>query len=227
MVKKIIIAALALLFVHTGFAQGEKPDFKKIEKAIKDKDSPLFYKTLLKRYNDNDTTLTTEEYRHLYFGFSFQDGYSPYGKPSVNDELRKAIDAKQTDKIIDLEKKALKEYPFNLRNLYTLAQTMEEKGNTTEAEQYSRKLLNVGKAIMSTGDGATESTAMYVVSVDHEYDLISLLGFEFGGNQALLYVKDGPTDKMKLKKNNDNTEYMYFNVTRLFASMENIFKGKN
>lgn len=227
MLKKFVLIAIVLLFTSTGFAQTEKPDFDKIEKTVKDKNSPFFYATLLGRYNNNDTSLTNEEYRHLYYGFSFQDKYSPYGKPSVNDELRKAIDAEETDKIIELEKKALNEFPFNLRNLYMLSSMLVKKGDTAAADQYDRKLVGVARAILSTGNGTSDSTAMFVVSVDHEYDLISLLGYEFGGSQALIEVKDGPTDKMKLKKNEENLEYLYFNVSRLFDSMKNMFNKKN
>ena len=227
MFKKIAAIILVLVIIQTGFAQTTKPDFTKIEKDINDKASPLFYATLLKRYTDNDTTLTRDEYIHLYYGFSMQDNYSPYGKPSVNDALKKALDADKTDKIIELEKKALTEYPFNIRDLYVLSTTLVKKGDTTEGNIYHKKMIEVVKTILSTGNGAADSTAMYVVSVDHEYDLISLLGYKFGSSQALVQTKDGPADKMALQKNEDNLDYLYFNVSRLFASMEKMFKKKN
>lgn len=226
MLKKSTVVVIAALFFHAGFAQEGKPDFKQIEKEVGDKNSPFFYTALMKRYSNNDTLLTNDEYRHLYYGYSFQDSYSAYGKPSVNEDLKKAIKNKETDKIIELEKKALHEFPFNLRNLYRLVNILEDKGDTMQALLYNKKLVGVAKAIMSTGDGATDSTAMYVISVEHEYDLIFLLGYEFDGSQALVQVKDGPTDKMKLKKNDDNLEYMYFNVTTLFKSMSKMFEKK-
>jgi hypothetical protein len=227
MFKKITAFVITVLFLQTGFAQSEKPDFKKIEKAVNDKGSPFFYAALMKRYSDNDTTLTKEEYRHLYYGYCFQKTYSPYGRPSVNDELKKAITAGETNKIIELEKKALAEYPFNLRDLYMLSKTLIEKGETALGNVYDKKMIDVASAIMSTGNGASDSTSIYVISVDHEYNLISLLGFKFGGSQSLIYGKDGPTDKMKLEKNDDGLEYLYFNVDRLFASMKKMFDKKN
>ena len=226
MLKKLIAALFTIAVIQTCFAQMEKPDFVKIEKAINDKNSPFFYTTLLKRYTDNDTTLTNEEYRYLYYGFSFRDTYSPYGKPSVNEELRKAIDDDKTDKIIELEKKALTEFPFNLGDLFALARALEKNGAPAGARLYDKKLVGVAKAILSTGSGDSDSTAMYVISVDHEYDLISLLGYRFGNSQALVQTKEGPTDKMKLEKNDDNLQYLYFNVERLFASMDKLFKKK-
>jgi tetratricopeptide (TPR) repeat protein len=228
MLKKIMLNVLAAMFVLTGFSQTDiktfnKPNFAEIEKTIKDKDSPFFYTKLIERYTNNDTALTTEEYRYLYYGFSFKDGYSPYGKSALNDELRKNISEKNTEKIIELEKKILAEFPFNLRDLNTLTNALDKKGDKEQAGLYYKKLLGVAKAIMSTGNGFTDSTAMYVISVDQEYDMISLLGYKFGGSQTLINNKFGSMDKMKLEKNDANIEAIYFNVDRLFASMQKMF----
>ena len=89
---KLIITISLLLLLQTGFAQLNnftRPDFKTIEAAIKDKNSPLFYSKLMERYKNNDTTLTNEEYRYLYYGYSFQTEYSPYGRPSQSDAIKK------------------------------------------------------------------------------------------------------------------------------------------
>lgn len=228
---KLIITICLLLLLQTGFAQLNnftRPDFKTIEAAIKDKNSPLFYSKLMERYKNNDTTLTNEEYRYLYYGYSFQTEYSPYGRPSQSDAIKKSIADKDDVKTIELEKKVLKEYPFNLRNLYTLVNTLDVKGDTAEATIYYKKMLGVAKAIMSTGDGQTDTTAMYVISVDHEYDMIGLLGYKTGGSQSLINGKYGSMDKLAIGKNDEGIEYLYFNVDRLFAKMMNLFdKEKN
>ncbi len=228
MLKKIFLNVLAVVFTLTCFTQTEltgsnKPNFNEIEKTIKDKDSPFFYTKLMDRYTNNDTALTIEDYRYLYYGFSFKDGYSPYGKSALNDELRKNISEKNTDKIIELEKKILAEFPFNLRDLNTITNALDKKGDKEQADLYYKKMLGVAKAIMSTGNGLTDSTAMYVISVDQEYDMISLLGYKFGGSQSLINNKFGSMDKMKLEKNDNNVEAIYFNVDRLFASMQKMF----
>ncbi len=228
MLKKIFLNVLVAVFALTCFAQtgltsSNKPNFKEIEKSIKDKNSPFFYAKLMERYSNNDTALTIEEYHYLYYGLSFKDGYSPYGKSALNDELRKQMSEKNTEKIIELEKKVLLEFPFNLRDLNTLTNALDKKGDKEQADLYYKKLLGVAKAIMATGNGLTDSTAMYVISVDQEYDMISLLGYKFGGGQTLINNKFGSMDKMKLEKNDANIEAIYFNVDRLFASMQKMF----
>ncbi|MGB4844624.1 MAG: DUF4919 domain-containing protein [Ferruginibacter sp.] len=233
MLKKITALVISLLFVQLCFSQTEnkfeKPDFDRIEKAINDKQSLFYYPGLLSRYHNDDTTITPEEYRHLYYGFSLQANYSPYGKSALNDKIRELLDKKdktekEIDKVIELERKLLKEFPFNLRNLNTLVNYYDIKKDTANGDIAYKKLIAVAKTILSSGDMLSDSTAAYVISVEHEYDLIGLMGYKFGGGQTLIQSRYGPVDKMKLEKNDEEIEYLYFNVTQLFASMKKTMK---
>ena len=87
-----------------------------------------------------------------------------------------------------------------------------------------KKLVGIANAIMSTGDGRSESTPMYVINVEHEYDMIGLLGYRSAGQQSLLNTKNGSMDKLELQENNEGIKSMYFNIDRIFASMEKTFK---
>ena len=49
------------------------PDIEAVRQAVQNPESPCFYPRLIARYMQRDTTLTTEEYRYLYLGYSFQD----------------------------------------------------------------------------------------------------------------------------------------------------------
>ncbi|MGG9971006.1 DUF4919 domain-containing protein [Ferruginibacter sp. SUN002] len=223
-IKKIAFVSILVVCAFSATAQNgnfRKPDYQSMKKTIADANSPFYYPPLMKRYMADDTTLTIEEYRYLYYGSSLDTGYAAYGNPSVREQLR---NEKDVDKIIELEKKAIKEFPFNIRDIYNLNVKLEEKGDKVGASIYNHKLIGIVKAIMSTGDGLTDSTAMYVINVGHEYDLIGLLGYQFGGSQALIRAKNESMDKMKLKKNDDNIEYLYFNVDALFAGLYDLFK---
>lgn len=208
-----------------------KPDFKAIEKNINDKASPYYYPVLMKRYVENDTTLNNEEYRHLYYGFSFQPGYSPYGTSKHASLLSKLFEKEKLSEedvkeVITIEKKILEDFPFNLRNINTLVSMYDKVKDTINSNLQYKKLIGLGKALLSTGNGFADSTAMYVISVEHEYDMIGLLGFKRGGAQYLVSYKGSSIDKLKLAKNDDDIEFMYFNVDRLFASMQKMFDKK-
>lgn len=112
--KTLIPALFCLLMASTGLAQHDKtpPDFKKMEQVIADQQSPYYYPVLLKRYKDNDTSLTDNEYYYLYYGFSFQNSYSPYGRSPLEEDIKKASEKDDTDKMIELEKKLLNQFPL-------------------------------------------------------------------------------------------------------------------
>src|SRR5690242_4415478 len=91
--KKIILLFFLVESI-AGFSQNHKwesPDYKKIEKDIADKESNLYYPKLLDRYLRSDTTMTLEEKRYVYYGYTFQSGYSPYGSSNYMDSLRPIV----------------------------------------------------------------------------------------------------------------------------------------
>lgn len=230
------ISILSLLLLFTGFCIAQeirpfsRPDFDSIQSLIKDKSSAYYYPTLFNRYKNNDTTLSEKEFILLYYGYSFQENYSPYGRSDANDKLEKLFEKehlsdKDNNEIIKLENKVLEEFPFNLRNINRLVTALNDNGDTATAAIQMKKLIGIAKAIFSTGDGKTDTTAMYVISVEHEYDLIYLLGIGQSEGQALLNTQYGQVDKLEIKGGTEFNE-IYFNVSRLFASMENMFKKK-
>jgi hypothetical protein len=70
-------------FSLSAFAQQEiigKPNYKKIKKSIQKKSSEFYYPVLMERFKNGDSTMTIDEKRHLYYGFTFEDSYSPYSR---------------------------------------------------------------------------------------------------------------------------------------------------
>ena len=55
----------------------EIPDMEKIENAVRDSRSPYYYPDLMKKYLGNDTTMTLQDFRHLYLGYASQEDYNP------------------------------------------------------------------------------------------------------------------------------------------------------
>jgi len=59
----------------------------------------------------------------------------------------------------------------------------------------------------------SKETALTVIYVSDEYEMLEVLGFKFGGQQAL--IKDG-YDELQLEENPYGITYFYFDVRRLF-----------
>lgn len=217
--KKIIISIIGLLFINICFSQDinlEKPDFDKIKKEINKKRSDFYYKKLFSRYLANDTNFTLSEKRHLYYGFSFQKEYSPYGHSTYQDSLevfysKEHLDEKDFEDIVKYCHLILDEYPFNLSALGNIRFAYFNLNNTELEMIYNYKYFLIIDAIVSSGDGLSEETAYSVIEVPHEYAILEVLGFNFGGEQSLI---TGGYDYLNLEENKYNIEGFYFEITR-------------
>jgi len=204
----------------------QKPNYKEIKKSIQDKDSKFYYPLLMERYIRMDTTLTLEEYKHLYYGYFFNDSYSVYGVSnyvdSVNVILKK--DSLLTDdyqQIIRYEKQVLEKYPFNLRDLNYLSNCYYRLGDTLMTRLQDYKLFMLARTITSTGDGMSEETAWHVLSVSHEYSLLEYMGFHFGGSQKLT---TGGCDYLSVQENDYQIDGFYFDVNKILEKEGELLK---
>ncbi|WP_162051865.1 DUF4919 domain-containing protein [Pontibacter pamirensis] len=226
--KQALVILFTLLSMLSGYAQSfyfEKPDYKKIEKAIKVEGSNYYYSALMERYNRADTTMTLDEKRHLYYGYSFQPKYSPYDSPDFADSLRAVL---QKDQHSDADLKRILKYgdllladnPFDLRAINYQLYALEK----LEKQEAFRKRLNqmniTIEALLSSGDGLKKESAFYVIYTTHEYDLLNILGFQFGGQQSLIEHYD----YLKVAENPSQVEGMYFDVSPCLNSLNKMFK---
>jgi len=202
------------------FRQPVEPDYELIRETTLEKGSSLSYQKLMERYKANDTTLTETDFRLLYYGFLYQPGFSPYGISAYSDSIRALMgqdSLRMIDfpKLIRFETRILDEYPFNLRDLNAIGYAYERMGDTANAIFAGYKLNMIINTILSTGDGRTDSTAWHVIAVGHEYDIMNLLGFQFGGEQSLM-VTD--CDYLTVQDNKFGIEGLYFNVKELLKA---------
>ena len=230
MKKNLLLIIFSCLSTYA-FAQKTtlgKPDYKKIQLTVSDKNSKSYYPVLMSRYTLSDTTLTKEDFRLLYYGYLFQNTYAPYGFSNYNDSIRpllakESLSASDYISLIKFEKLVLEKYPFNMSDLNILAFAYEHTGKKVLAKQIDFKLDNVIETILLTGDGRTEETAWHVISVNHEYDILKMLGLRFGGEQSLT---NKGCDYLKVKENKQDVKGFYFDVNKILEAEESLFKNK-
>lgn len=217
------------LFIST-FTYGQnwdfkKPNYKEIEKNIKKKGSNQYYPLLMERYKLADSTLTLEEKRHLYYGYSFQSTYSPYGNSDYTDSINTILEKdhlsdSDLEKIVAYGDSILLTNPFDLRTinyqLYAFEQQLENKKFDAKIQQMKIIL----DALMSSGDGTSKKDAFYVIYTTHEYDLLEYLGFEFGGSQSLIEHYD----YLKVVENDAEIDGLYFDVSPCLNSLSKMYK---
>lgn len=226
--KQALVVLLMLWSMLSGYAQTfyfEKPDYEAIEKVIKDKRSDFYYPKLMERYRQADSTMTLEEKRHLYYGYSFQPAYSPYNRSDVADSLREVL---QKDEHTNADLKHIIKYaglllvdnPFDLRAVNYQLYALEKLGKQAEFEGRLNQMNVIIDALLSSGDGLKKESAFYVIYTTHEYDLLNILGFEFGGQQSLIEHYD----YLKVAENPSQVEGLYFDVSPCLNSLNKMFR---
>lgn len=199
----------------------EKPNYDEIEKEIKDANSVYYYSKLKQKFDSADFTMSMEEKRHLYYGFVFQDEYATEYASKNRDKFIEILHKKELteidyDQIISYGDSILKTCPFDLRILNYQNIVFDKRGITNRMINSSAKIRIITNAILSSGDGLTEETALYVTAISHEYDIINILGFEFGGSQSLIKTYDYLT----VKENNDKIKGLYFDITPSLTKLD-------
>ena len=133
---KAILFSLFLLPAAGLFAQNDfiHVDYEQIGQAISDSNSVYYYPRLLELYKSGDTTLTTLDYFHLYYGATLQEGWSSMLR-FEDEEARRILRKTSADTMeLNMVKKALEEYlaqaPFDLDQIYDLMVVTNQLGQT-------------------------------------------------------------------------------------------------
>ena len=222
MCRRLVLLLALIITSFTSFSQEQRhtiPDYQEIETLTKDKGSAFYYDELFKRYADHDTLLTLRDYRLLYYGYFFQDAYTPFYSTPEADSIRMVLGDKdkltteEWKEVIRMGKTNLEKNPFDLKGLNIVWVAHRHTGDSATARLYFDKLKKLVQTILSTGDGMSETTAFHVLNVSHEYDIINILGYEYGGDQNLT---EGKCDYLSLKTNEDNLKGLYFDVNQIF-----------
>jgi hypothetical protein len=222
-VKRTVLILLAILLtmpLHAQHFSYTRVDFKTIQSAVTKKKSAYYYPVLFERYRNNDTTLGREEFRYLYYGYTFQDDYRPYAihdaDSLVSDLMRKDNPAIEDFSVMQAHcREILNLHPFSTRTLLIAAIACSRTGNTKDATLYYFKYNSILSAILSSGDGATEQSAWSVILLSDEVELIRSLDFIPSGKQKM--IAKSLCDFIYVMANDYGVEGFYFDISRPFA----------
>ncbi|MDL2312174.1 DUF4919 domain-containing protein [Bacteroidales bacterium OttesenSCG-928-B11] len=192
-----------------------EPDYKQIQRDIKNKQSNFYYAKLWERYRQGDTTMTLGEKRHLYYGYVFHKNYAPYGSAHNSKQVNAILDKenptqKEWKQLVSLLDASLAVEPFNFRYLYYQSIAYKYLDNMLESQKNMQKIESIIDALLSTGDGLTKETAIHVIAVSSEYDYLFMNNLSMK-SQALV---NGGFDVLYLQPNEDGLEEMWFDVSQ-------------
>ena len=182
--KRLLHIAMVLLAATISFSalaekvKPVKPDMEQIRRDVNDPKSKYYYPKLMKQFATRDTTMTLDQFRHLYLGYVFQEDYNPYRRSRYSQKaeelyMRDKHTAAEADTIIHYAELSLKDDPFDLRQMSFLIYAYQEKKKYNLAKIWQYKLNHLLEAIVSTGTGLDEENAWIVINPMHEYNLIN------------------------------------------------------
>ena len=199
----------------------EKPDLEKIKNETLDPKSKYYFPKLVKKFGENDTVMTNEMYRYLYFGYMFQEDYDPYRTSQYSVDLNEfRSKANYTEEELDTLRvrveKSLNDNPFDLQQMSLLVYIYKKKNKRMTSKIWEYRLENLLAAIKSTGTGEDIDNAWYVITPAHEYDMVRMLGYQAVDAEFIEpgydYLIVEPDEDTRTKLRNKVAPGFYFNV---------------
>ncbi len=130
------------------------PDLEQIRADVSNPSSPYYYPKLFARYQQNETVMNLEDYRHLYYGALFQEDFNPYRHSEAstkNDGLyyKNNHTRAELDSIIYYAEEVLADDPFNLSQMNYLIYALRARGKVNRANIWQYRLNHLLQAIIS------------------------------------------------------------------------------
>ena len=150
---------------------------------------------------------------HLYYGYVFNEKYSPYTSFSDSKKIieifnQDNISKEDWTKLVSLTDVAQQVDPFSIRNIYYQKIAYEKLGKLNNAAINDQKMRCIVNAMRSTGDALSKETAIHVIAVHNEYDYMFFINVSMK-SQALI---NGGFDLYDLQPNEDGIEELWFDI---------------
>lgn len=193
-----------------------KVDFNHVKEVIENPKSIYYYPKLLQSFQSNDTVMTVEAYRNLYYGYTFQEDYNPF-RESVYSNVVEQLYYKQPhtraecDSIDKYAALALNDNIFDLNQMQYYIFVLKEKKKHARVAIRQFRLNRIIAAIMSSGKG-TKEEPWVVIAPEHEYNIVNFLGFvatdHHDEGDGIEYITVEP-------KEGKSVQGFYFDVRRM------------
>ena len=225
--KRFLILLLALMPL---FAMAQRvPDNEAILARTIDNSSPYYYPRLMERYIHGDTTLTADEYHHLYYGFAFADNYRPLeNDPARIDVLEVFVatetpDSTQLLRVIEAAERLMHSDPFSPQNLNILTFAYGKLGDERMERICYDRFTKVMQTIESSGTGRREDSPWHVLTFQHAADFTAWRRGEINNRQ----VRSRSVEYIQLRvKDADGNRGYFFDFSRVYMKRPEYEKPK-
>lgn len=203
-----------------------KIDFDEIKLLTQDSLSETYYPKLIERFMSFDTTLTENDFKLIYYGNVFADNYNPYGTSETQREFLELYNKQDYSNAIPLGLQVLKENPINTTVLFKMIIIYYQLSDKENQNKYAMLYYGLLNEIYLSGDGNTCETAMVVIKVSDEYEIIAELQLNV---EMQSLVGDCDLMEFEIESQNDEKykvpiEKLYFNVRMPLDNLSKQFK---
>ena len=219
------LSLILMLFIGKVAAQEQDtvypqaPDNEAILKAILDINSPLYYPVLMTRYRAGDTTLTLNDYRHLYYGYAWQPEYKPFENSSADFKLLSEFDhsldsltREDCEKIIKFANEVMKTEPFHPSTVNFLAFAYGALGDTLNERINYHRVKMLLATIRSSGTGVQEKSPWHILYYSDAVDVLASMNVLYGKNT----VVSRTTEYYPLYQRIGDIRGYFFNFERIY-----------
>lgn len=180
--KLILILAIAIIATAARVPlkrSAEAIDIDEIKACVNDPTSPYYFPHLMSRFEQNETVMTTLEYRYLYLGTMFQEDYNPYRRSIHADKVipltfKEKHTRAELDTMMKYTRLALEDTPFDLNQMNFHIYALREKGKVNIANIWQYRMNRLLEAIITSGTGADTTNAWYVIYPRDEAAIINM-----------------------------------------------------
>ncbi|MFI3315246.1 MAG: DUF4919 domain-containing protein [Rikenellaceae bacterium] len=198
------------------------PDYDSIYFNINRVDSDNFYPKIYERFAQGDTTLTNDNFHHLYYGFTFSETYNPLAVNPMKDSLMVVMQQNRDANFIspeifnDMERVAIKSLavnPFDMGVLNMLAFIYQMQGDRELSEQYAFKVRKIKEVILASGDGSDKKTPIHVTSRTEQDAIIASLALDYFKRSYVTI----DIEVLHLNGRYNGKKGFYFNIGRMWS----------
>ena len=220
---KAILTLSILVFSILNTQSQTTNTWSEIKESVTNPESKFYYPDLIERYNNFDSTLTTEDYAHIYLGYVFEDNYIRF-RPDES-KMQQLKEDEKYEELVKECKTILEANPVSLKANDNMGFALYKLGKEkSEWSKYQNRYRAFRKVIAYSGDGKSSETAFKVLYVSDEYNVIySYFEIEEVKEQSLVgtcdYFKVSPSTYFQ-------SDEMYFDISRKLIRQQEIMNKK-
>lgn len=222
--RGIILIFICFLSIP-GLAQ-HRPDLSDIRKQVTKEKSDNYYPEIYEKLMTGDKPLQADSYHYLYYGYGLSQCYTAENSLFASNALRLlSIESLDSTQLVELHTEAdslITRRAIDPEHLFIKYYSLSAQGHREKASLWFHHFTQIMDAIMNSGDGKSEETAIWILYPDHHILVL----------EALDVYRDGEIRFeeefmiIPLRSDSEIGSELYFNVSMYQDNLDDWERGR-